>query len=511
MSADYDLVILGGTLEGRFAASLAAGYGARVALIEPPGIFAQRQQVRYLLKGLQQLARGKEAQAVSTWFSRSASPFDFIRSDIDSLDWQALVEWSAIATETQLLPLSSEVLNSRGVDFIWATPEFLSRHASPRRLQVVADRRSLSTRAVLAAFGTVPRSNPASDPNAETGARAASPINKPLITGVESLLQSESLPKEISILGDSFIAVDWAEALSAMGTSVTLVADRFLRDEDSDVRAVVRSQLLTAGIKIISSQHRETQYNREPHKEEQHLSPTIALPIALQLGRHKPALTLPDFVYQPNSGYQGIDAHIQERPYLLSNSRLQTAHPRIFACGSLLRRRVFPESVAQHEAQVAVRNALFFPTQRTNYNTVVQAYARFAKVGRTPKFSKEGRAPISRGYREFSASLPNSVDLSYEIPKPSYCKIICRNNRVQSIQLLGTDAESTITALAPMVSRSLTEFLSAAERVTGPTVVENLSDLVKQAVMGEVCDRWQPTHWRRDWAENWFNWRRSRR
>ena len=39
MSADYDLVILGGTLEGRFAASLAAGYGARVAPIEPLDAF----------------------------------------------------------------------------------------------------------------------------------------------------------------------------------------------------------------------------------------------------------------------------------------------------------------------------------------------------------------------------------------------------------------------------------------------------------------------------------------
>ncbi|CAN5601757.1 hypothetical protein BH23CYA1_BH23CYA1_07210 [soil metagenome] len=51
MPTDYDLVILGGTAEGRTAALTAAGYGARVALVEPSDLFAQRQQERFLLQG----------------------------------------------------------------------------------------------------------------------------------------------------------------------------------------------------------------------------------------------------------------------------------------------------------------------------------------------------------------------------------------------------------------------------------------------------------------------------
>jgi 2-polyprenyl-6-methoxyphenol hydroxylase-like FAD-dependent oxidoreductase len=36
MAVDYDLVIAGGTVQGRRAAALAAREGARVALVEPP-------------------------------------------------------------------------------------------------------------------------------------------------------------------------------------------------------------------------------------------------------------------------------------------------------------------------------------------------------------------------------------------------------------------------------------------------------------------------------------------
>ena len=141
----------------------------------------------------------------------------------------------------------------------------------------------------------------------------------------------------------------------------------------------------------------------------------------------------------------------------------------------------------------------------------MRAYARFAKVVKTPKFAKEGRDPIASGYKVLSASHSNSADLSCERPRLSYCKIICKNNRVQSIHLLAEGAEEVVSAFASKIGRPITELLSAAESVTGVPVVESAAALVRRAAWEGVCDRWQPTHWRRDLAENWFNWRRSRR
>ena len=181
MPADYDLVILGGTLEGRIAARAAVNHGARVALLEPPGLFLRRQQVRYLLRGLQQLADGKRRQAVSTLFQQATfqqtasqfAPRSSGGNAASSLNWEAVLEWSRIAAETQLPDLALAALGAAGVDVIAATPECLSR-----RLTVIVAQRRLTARAVLAAYGAEP------NPIFEEGVGA---LPRLVLTGIERL------------------------------------------------------------------------------------------------------------------------------------------------------------------------------------------------------------------------------------------------------------------------------------------------------------------------------------
>ncbi|MEO1636937.1 MAG: FAD-dependent oxidoreductase, partial [Cyanobacteria bacterium J06631_9] len=119
---------------------------------------------------------------------------------------------------------------------IAAMPEGLSR-----RLTVTVAQRQLTARAVLAAYGSVPY------PIFEAGVGA---LARPALTGIESLLQAKALPESLWIWGGSPEAVMWADALTALGVKVTLVADRLLRYEDSEVRGYVRSQLIISGIQI---------------------------------------------------------------------------------------------------------------------------------------------------------------------------------------------------------------------------------------------------------------------
>ncbi|NJM96001.1 MAG: hypothetical protein HC800_01200 [Phormidesmis sp. RL_2_1] len=152
MPVDYDLVILGGTLAGRVAAQTAIDYGARVALVEPPGLFEQRQQAQYLLHGIQQIGNGRQHQQVSQWFQPRVQRVSQVKP---GLVWSALVAWSRIAAETQLAALSPAALSTKGVDVILAMPEKLAAHGA-NRLALTVSHRRLSTRALLAAFGTVP-------------------------------------------------------------------------------------------------------------------------------------------------------------------------------------------------------------------------------------------------------------------------------------------------------------------------------------------------------------------
>ncbi len=486
MASDYDLVILGGTLEGRIAALSAVGYGARVALVEPPGVFAQRQQAKYLHQGLQQLAEGQDQRAVSEWFALGALPPLAADSEAASFDWEALVAWSAIAADTQLPALSAEALSISGVDIIFAVPDqILSRPV------VIAADRVLTTRAILVAFGTVPR--------AFVEGQSGSSATEPLITGLEPLLQAKELPSKILILGDSFEAVTWAQGLSSLGVGVTLVTDRFLRHEASEMRAVVRSHLIAAGIHLLSTVNVED----------------ISTSIVLPLGRQQAALNLPGFVYQRRDRYRHIDIRVPEQPYLPVNGRLQTAHPRIFACGAIVRGRNARLSLARYETQIAVWNTLFVPTKQIDYSRVARGNGRFASAGLVPEFAKQGRAPLKQ-YQIGSTLVPNSADLTQLSPRPLYCQLICKQGRLQSISLVGKGASELIEALALMIGQPVTTLIESPAPM--PTIAHSLMDVVRAAASRAAQDssrspqsiHWQPGHWRRDWAENWFNWRRSR-
>ena len=490
MSADYDLVVLGGSLEGRMAAITAVNYGARVALVEPPGLFDQRQRKRYLLQALQQLGEGHQQQGVVQWFQQGATTLPRIEAN---WDWQAVLEWSAIASKTQNPSLSPAAMNISGIDVVMEMPEHLSR-----QMVVTTATRRLKARGVLAAFGTVPL------PIFGEDRLSPSP------TGIEPLLRASALPKEITVWGDSGEAVMWAEALCLMGSRVRLVSDsgaslenRFLRFEDADVRRLVRSQLITIGVSIL------------PAAEISNAEKQTLTNSSLLLGQGQPAIVLPEFVHSPKRerSYTNYQGH--GKTYLLSNERLQTSHPRVFACGSLISGFPMAEAIAQAEAQVAVRNALFLPTRRMRYRAIPESYHRFARVGLTPRFARKG-LPLSeaeRGYGNnfdawavWTASSPNSTDLSRTNLLPLFCKLICYEGRLQSVHLLGEGAGELIKPMAAMIGKPVKSLIGV---VDCSPVVGGLADLVKVVVGRSQQSRWQPGHWRRDWAENWFNWRRN--
>ncbi|PZO21318.1 MAG: hypothetical protein DCF25_05095 [Leptolyngbya foveolarum] len=431
MSSDYDLVVLGGGLEGRIAAITAVGYGARVALVEPPGLFDNGQRQRFLLSGLQQLAQVRQRQAVGEWFGDKTS--------IGALDWPALIAWSRIAAESAAARLSVGMMSASGVDVVLERPERLSRH-----MVVTTGRRRLSARGVLAAYGRVPFAMP--------------------------LLKAAALPESADVVGGSILAIAWAEALAVMGVEVRLIAARVLPGADEDVRRLVRSQLIAAGIEIttIASGDRVT----------------------LNVDPGEPALTLPDFASDP----------LTKSPYLRVNRKLQTAHLRLFACGSAMAGSTNMR-LAEYEARIAVKNALFSPNRSVDYRAVVQGNERYARVGLT-------EAEAMRRYgvvvQVQTASNAGSADLSRVAPLPMYCKLVLVGDRLAGVHLLGEGAEGLACLLSKWMGKPM------ADLDDGSLSGQGLVWLVFECVWRSRQSRWQVGHWRRDWAENWFNWRRSR-
>ena len=424
MAADYDLVILGGALEGRRAAMMAADYGARVALVEPPGLFEDGQRQRFLLEGLRQLGKVRERQAVGEWFGYQTLS--------ERLDWSALMRWSAIAAESRSAEYSVAAMSLRGVDVVLERPERLTR-----QMVVTTASRQLSARGVLTACGTVPAAMP--------------------------LLETAALPKKVDAIGGSAISLVWAESLAAVGVDVCLVAAEILPGADEDVVRLARSRLAATGIGV------------SPVCREDSL--------VLKIDTSEPALSLPSFART-----------------LKGNRRVRSRHPRVFACGSALS-LLASERVADYLVRIAVREALFFLNARTGPFSIVEGGDRYAWVGLT-----EGEAVRRYGDRVqvWAASSANNADLSRVVPLPECCKLVCAGNRLVGVHLAGEGAESFAGLIAETLGQPMASFEKRG------FCGEGMGGLFVECVGRSRQERWQPGQWRRDWAENWFNWRRSR-
>ncbi|MEM6450783.1 MAG: FAD-dependent oxidoreductase [Cyanobacteria bacterium P01_D01_bin.105] len=460
MPVEYDLVILGGAAYARRAALQAAAYGARVALVEPPGLFDQGQRQQYLLQGLQQLGETLQRQAVGKWFglSNGGEP-DWKKSGWrkpgwHELDWPAVLEWVAIAAETQLTRLSVDAMSRNGVDVVLEEPQRLTR-----KLTVMTESRQLRARGVLVASGHLP-------------------------AVIEKLQQVQTLPHSISIVGGTPEALEWVWVLHDCGVQVDVIADEILPSEDQDIRRIVRSQLMAAGISVCSAREQLSEHSLPEATGSQttglkntglkNTGSKHTLPIEPTI----PALTLPDFIS------------------LKTNRKMQTKYPRVFACGSILGGSTHAR-LAQSEVNVALRNALFWPSAKVNYANIPQTYTRFATLGLT---QAQAEARYGSAVQTFKTSRANADCLSQTSPMPNYFKLVCVNNRLLGAHCFGQGASDWIWQWAPKMDRSIGV-------VDGIDIGASDRDEVLALMR---YHRWQPGYWRRDWAENWFNWRRRR-
>ena len=416
MAVDYDLVILGGTAYARDAALQATSYGARIALIEPFGLYEQNQTQKYLLYALRQLGETMQRQKVGTYFGLTNS---------GQLNWSQVLAWARIAATTQQPYLSAEALSLKGIDVILEAPERLSRN-----LAVTTENRRLTTRGVLAAFGHLP-------------------------TFIEGL-QTASLPDLVSLASGSLETISWALALHHCGVRVNLITNNVLPNHDLDIRRLVRSHLTASGISI----------SPKPQPDQ----------VLVQSPR--PVIELPRFIT------------------LKTNRRMQTNHPRVFACGSILG-GVEGDAIAHQEADIAIRNALFLPRNTINYETTAYGETWLSVIGLT---EAQARRRYGSAVQTFVATSANATYLSHESPLPSYRKLVFVGDRLLGAHILGENVDVTMKALVSNINKNVA-----------------LSDLKSQIVQFSIeapssvqRSSWQIGQWRRGWAENWFNWRRSR-
>ncbi len=223
-SYDYDLITIGAGSGGVRASRMAAGTGARVAVIES------------LRTGGTCVMRGCVPKKLLVYGSHFAHDFE----DSLGFGWQQAkpdFHWTKLidAKNKELDRLEGiyhTLLKNAGVEELMGKGKLVGRH------EVEVNGRILSAETILIATGGWP--------------------TLPEIPGIEHAVTSNealdlpTLPKRIAIVGGGYIAVEFAGIFNALGSEVHEIirAEKVLRGFDDAMRTGLQEELIKKGIQI---------------------------------------------------------------------------------------------------------------------------------------------------------------------------------------------------------------------------------------------------------------------
>lgn len=327
----YNLVVIGGGTAGLVTAAGAAGLGAKVALIEKHLLGGDCLNVGCVpSKALIRAARA--AAGV-----REASKFGVRLEGEVRVDFGAVMERMR-RLRAEISPHDSAArFRELGVDVFLGSGRFTGSDTVE-----VGGQRLRFAKAVIA-----------------TGARAAAPsipglAEVPYLTN-ETLFSLTELPQRLGIIGAGPIGCEMAQSFARFGSEVFLMesAAGILPREDREAAQIVQTALVRDGVRVLcDGRHLKLSRVQE------------GVRLQLESAGRGQDLTVDRLLVAvgraPNVeglGLETVGVSYDKRGVLV-NDRLQTTHPRIYACGDIGSAYQFTHA-ADFMARVVIQNALF--------------------------------------------------------------------------------------------------------------------------------------------------------
>lgn len=488
MAVDYDIVIVGGSPSGRYAAVTATKLRAKVALVEP--LKEQGAKVSSALLELLAPHATAQIQQLAQQLS-NASQFGIHFASADTTDnseisicWAEAMQWAQSVVSNLEEHNSLAVLASLGVDVIVSNGQFEKQP----HLAFAVNGRRLRSRAYLIATGSCP-----AIPNIQ-GLQTTG-----YLTAVDiwQLLTSQTLPKNLVIIGGDPTGCQLAQTLARIGLNVTLVVRRshILAKEDPDVAQLIQATLEAEGVRVVTSAPVTQVKQIQDKKWIQAGDEAIETDEILLCAGQQPN------VEALNLEAVGVKWH---KHRLLLNEKLQTTNPRIYACGDVIGGYQFA-NIANYEARIALKNALFFPLFKVNYRSIpwaIFSQPQFARVGLTEAQARRQYSHDVVVLRQYFKSV-TAAQLSEKTT--GICKlIVLRNGEILGSSIVGSQAAELINVIALAIAQKVK--IDAIANIA--CVYPSMSEIFNQTATTWSQQRLTSNTWLQNFLESFFKFRR---
>jgi dihydrolipoamide dehydrogenase len=451
MSEKYDLVIIGGGPGGLTAAEIASVNKKRVLIIEKDGwggTCAHRGCIptKALLTCSKYYADLKKLKRVGINIDSVAIDFSAMKKH-----QQQIVKVAALGAQ--------KVLTDAKVETKLGTGEILS----PREVRFTdfsGKSEIASAQNIIIAWGSLPQMIPGIN------------TSKDILTS-DDILNVNTLPESIIIVGGSFIGVEYATVFAELGVKVTLVEllEQILPNEDQEVADLLRQELTRLGIaihtstKLLSLKDTDNGVVMQAQKNGEQLE--MSASCALLCTGRKPLL------HTEQLDKLGIN---YAKSGIKVDQNMMTNMTGIYAVGDVTGGMMLAHRASQ-QAKVAAGHICGVSDYSYNERfipSVVYSHPQIARVGYTQKLAQTENLSVEIIRSQYAANIIARAELMGQ----GFVKAIFHQDKLIGATIVGDHAAELISPLALAVSNELTKKQLQSWVIPHPTLSEIFTVLI---------------------------------
>jgi pyruvate/2-oxoglutarate dehydrogenase complex dihydrolipoamide dehydrogenase (E3) component len=481
--ADYDIVIIGGSPAGRYAAAIAAQLKAKVALVEwNLGVVGAHSCVPLRESGvgenlipnslashllphtLSHIGQLVQQQEKIGHFGLNLGYEDTIHDRQISVQWEQVTQWAQSLLANLEDENSPAVLAALGVDFIQGRGEFVAKP----KLGFSVNNRCLVARNYLIATNPRPII-PAIEGLEVTGFITAA--------GVLPSLAAPNPPQRWAILGGDPSGCQLAQTLARLGLDVTLMVQRpqILPKEDPEIAQLVQAILEAEGVRVLTHTAVTQVKGIEGKKWIQADREAMEFDEIVLCAGQQPDLA--------DLNLETVGVRTQRR-HLRLNQKLQTTNSRIYACGDAIGGYQFAH-IANYEAKIALQNALVFPKYKVDYRHIPWLVCTDPPLARVGFTAAQARLRYGDDVLVLQQYFKTLAVAQIRDEMTGICQLVVRRNgTILGAAIVGSQAGELINPIAVAIAQRLKVDAIAHLVAVSPSWGEILSQTASEYLLG---------------------------